>query len=97
VFAWGSDLEQAYLRLELCEHLARIFLLALPAGGVQPLPAALLPSLLEARRKAGLGPEARGQLSPPPLAGAAAPRPPVDSDRLAALIRDELSAVLGRR
>src|SRR5206468_1771607 len=43
VFAWGVDIEQAFLRLELCEHLARVYLLALPAGGVQPLPPALLP------------------------------------------------------
>ena len=29
-FAWGDSVEQAYLRLELCEHLARIALLAEP-------------------------------------------------------------------
>jgi L-fuculose-phosphate aldolase len=100
VFAWGADIEQAYLRLELCEHLCRIYLLALPAGGVQPLPAALVPPLLEARRKAGLGPEARGVKSAPPASpaapagGNAAAR--VDSDRLAALIREELAAALRR-
>jgi L-fuculose-phosphate aldolase len=91
VFAWGSDLEQAYLRLELCEHLSRIYLLALPAGGVQPLPAALLPPLLEARRKAGLGPEARGVTAPSPAAEAT---PRSDGDRIAALIREELAAAL---
>lgn len=98
VFAWGSDLEQAYLRLELCEHLARIYLLALPAGGVQPLPPALLPPLLEARRKAGLGPEARGVKSAPPAAPPPAPAAAasVDGGRLAALIREELSAALRR-
>src|SRR5690606_8425269 len=38
VLAWGADLEQAYLRLELVEHLARIAILAQPMGGVAPLP-----------------------------------------------------------
>lgn len=103
VFAWGCDIEQAYLRLELCEHLARIYLLALPAGGVQPLPAALLPPLLEARRKAGLGPEARGGKAAAPAAATPAPSSPpaaaaasLDGNRLAALIREELSAALRR-
>jgi len=93
VFTWGSDIEQAYLRLELCEHLARIYLLALPAGGVQPLPPALLPPLLEARRKAGLGPEARGVSAPAPPP---APPPRVGSAQLASLIREELTAALRR-
>jgi L-fuculose-phosphate aldolase len=86
VFSWGSDIEQAYLRLELCEQLARIYLLALPAGGVKPLPPALLPSLFEARRKAGLGPEARGVAAPP--------KPVLDNDKIAALIREELSTLI---
>ena len=99
VLAWGSDLEQAYLRLELVEHLARIYLLALPAGGVKPLPQALMPALLESRRKAGLGPEARGVAVPPPAAIPAtrpAPSGSGDSDRLATLIREELAAALRR-
>jgi L-fuculose-phosphate aldolase len=55
VMAWGADIEQAYLRLELVEHLARIALLARPLGGVVPLPDAALPRLLQARARAGLG------------------------------------------
>jgi len=55
VFAWGRDVAEAYLRLELVEHLARIALVARQLGGVRPLPPAVLPALLEARRKAGLG------------------------------------------
>nr|MBA3392416.1 class II aldolase/adducin family protein [Deltaproteobacteria bacterium] len=39
VFAWGADPEQALLRLELVEHLARIAIAAAPLGGVEPLPA----------------------------------------------------------
>jgi L-fuculose-phosphate aldolase len=52
VFAWGADVEQAYLRLELVEHLAQIALHAEKVGGVRPLPESSLGALLEARRKA---------------------------------------------
>jgi len=55
VLAWGADLEQAYLRLELVEHLAKIAALAAPLGGVEALPASALPPLLAARAKANLG------------------------------------------
>lgn len=101
LFAWGDSVEQAYLRAELVEHLCRIALLALPIGGVKPLPATLLPALLESRRKAGLGPEARGVKVPAATASAAvsAPAssvPPVAADQLADLIRQELSAALRR-
>jgi len=60
VLAWGVDVEQAYLRLELVEHLARIALVAHQLGGVRALPASALPALAEARAKAGLGPRGRG-------------------------------------
>ncbi len=65
VLAWGSDVEQAYLRLELVEHLARIALLAHQLGGVRALPASALPALAEARAKAGLGPRGRGIAASP--------------------------------
>lgn len=55
VLAVGDDLEQAFLRMELVEHYARMVLLAAPLGGVQPLPADLVDKLLAARTKAGLG------------------------------------------
>jgi len=55
VMAWGADVEAAFLRLELVEHLARIALAAQAVGGVEPLPASALPALLAARAKAGLG------------------------------------------
>lgn len=55
VIAWGADLEQAFLRLELVEHLARIAVAAVPIGGVAPLPAVAIAPLLAARAKAGLG------------------------------------------
>lgn len=55
VIAWGADPEQAMLRLELVEHLARIAIEAAPLGGVEPLPAQAIPPLLAARAKAGIG------------------------------------------
>ena len=55
VFAWGADPEQALLRLELVEHLARVAIAAAPIGGVQPLPAAAIAPLLAARAKANIG------------------------------------------
>jgi len=53
--AWGADLGQAYLRLELVEHLARIAVTAQAVGGVKPLPESAIAPLLAKRAKAGLG------------------------------------------
>ena len=55
VIAWGADVEQAYLRLELVEHLARIALAAQPLGGIRPLPDSVIGPLLRKRARAGLG------------------------------------------
>jgi L-fuculose-phosphate aldolase len=55
VIAWGADPEQAMLRLELVEHLARIAIEAAPLGGVEPLPAQAIQPLLAARAKANIG------------------------------------------
>ncbi len=61
--AIGSCLEQAFLRLELVEHLARIALASRPLGGPRPLPTDLLAELMERRTKAGLGPASRSGAS----------------------------------
>lgn len=55
VIAWGADPEQALLRLELVEHLAKIAVAAAPLGGVQPLPDSAIAPLLAARAKANIG------------------------------------------
>jgi L-fuculose-phosphate aldolase len=55
VIAWGKDCEQALLRLELVEHLAKIAVAASQIGGVEPLPESSLQPLLAARAKAGIG------------------------------------------
>ena len=60
VLAVGTDVEQAYLRVELVEHLAKIQLAARTIGRVNALPAGEYEALLEKRTAAGLGPVARG-------------------------------------
>ena len=52
VLSWGDDLEQAYLRMEHVEQLARITLVARQLGGAKELPPEAVPALLESRRKA---------------------------------------------
>lgn len=56
VLTLGVDLEQALLRMELVEHYARILTTARALGPVTPLPPSDVARLLEARKKAGLGP-----------------------------------------
>ncbi|MHB8875419.1 MAG: class II aldolase/adducin family protein [Myxococcaceae bacterium] len=53
----GEDLSQALLRMELVEHYARILTAARLVGEVAPLADGELAKLLEARKKAGLGPK----------------------------------------
>ncbi len=60
LIAGGNDVEQAYLRLELVEHLAKVHLAAHNLGGARLIPARFVADLLDKRKKAGLGPEARG-------------------------------------
>jgi L-fuculose-phosphate aldolase len=56
VITLGKDAEQAFLRMELVEHLARIALVARQVGGPRPIPRDDVEKLLLARAKAGLGP-----------------------------------------
>jgi L-fuculose-phosphate aldolase len=66
VIAGGTDLEQAYLRVELVEHLARAQQQAMLLGNLRLIPDPWVVDLLAKRKKAGLGPEARNQKTPPP-------------------------------
>lgn len=54
VLSWGVNLEQAFLRMELVEHLATIAHHALPMGGVKPLPERILKPLIAKHVSAGL-------------------------------------------
>src|SRR5439155_14399033 len=105
--AWGSDPEQALLRLELVKHLAKIALAAIPLGGVEPLPAAAVAPLLAARAKAGIGRaadravETAVQLgsAQPVVACAPAPHSPVPTippggTQLADVVREEIVRAL---
>jgi L-fuculose-phosphate aldolase len=58
VLAVGKTLEEAYLRLELIEHLAKIEFAACQMGIAHSLERNQVELLLEKRRKAGLGPQA---------------------------------------
>ena len=56
VLAGGRDVKEAFLRIELLEHLLRIDHYARAIGSVQALPAADMDKLLEKRASMGLGP-----------------------------------------
>lgn len=67
VIASGNNLEQAYLRIELVEHIARIQQQAMLLGNLRLIPDSWVSDLMAKRKKAGLGPEGRGeQISVPP-------------------------------
>ena len=86
VLVVGADLVQAYLRLELVEHYARILAASVALGGPAALDPALVAKLLEQRRAAGLGPK-------PVAPGSAAPA----ADPIRALVTDEVRRALGGR
>jgi L-fuculose-phosphate aldolase len=105
VLTVGDSLEQAYLRLELVEHLATIALAAHQLGATPTLPAEVLPALLDARRRAGLGPSGRQESAPtggprttldgaPADAGGTRDRAP--PDEVARIVREELDRALRR-
>lgn len=54
VFTYGTTLEQAFLRMELVEHVAAICLKSLPLGGPKLLSEADVQTLLKKRQDAGL-------------------------------------------
>ncbi len=80
VITVGPTLELAMLRMELVEHMARILCLALPHGGVQALPADVVPLLLGKRRKASklLGAAAAKAGLDAVIEAAIDPAPPAD-------------------
>ena len=51
VWAWGDDPDQAYLRVELVEHLATIAARAVTWGGPGALPVDVVDAMLEVRKK----------------------------------------------
>ena len=95
VLTVGSDLEQAYLRAELVEHYARIAQVARALGGARPLPADDVKRLLEARAKAGLGPQGAPAASPAPAKAAPSPAAASAAAQDAVLRRAEAAVARG--
>lgn len=89
VLTVGSSLEQAYLRMELVEHLARIEWRARQIGNVQYLDQRDVLSLLDKREAAGLGPRVRGLPDAPPTQVTGG-----DRSALRRIVAEELRAVL---
>jgi L-fuculose-phosphate aldolase len=77
VIAWGANPEQALLRLELVEHLAKIAIAAIPLGGVEPLPDSAITPLLAARAKANIGRAADRAVELAAQLGVGSPKPVV--------------------
>lgn len=109
--AWGPDLETAWLRLELVEHICRIAHAALPLGGPARLPTDMVEGLVQKRRKGGLAAPEEGQAAPgqraaTPPAGQTDPAAratvralagiPNADPRLAAQLAAEIARAMGR-
>lgn len=84
VLTVGDDLEMAYCRMELVEHLARINVAARQAGPLRTIPDDDVRQLLEKRAKAGLDP----RRSPKKAAGQA------PSGDLEKIVEEEIRRVL---
>lgn len=90
VLAMGVDLEQAYLRLELLEHYARILMLTQTIGGPRQLEAPAKSRLLELRAKAGLGAPNERNTTAAPTGGASN-----IASAIRPLVAEELKKILG--
>lgn len=64
VLAWAHDVSTAYLRIEHCEEAAMVLLAARQLGAPREIPPEMVSRLLEARTRAGLGPEGRSLRKP---------------------------------
>jgi L-fuculose-phosphate aldolase len=94
--AWGADVEQAMLRLELVEHLARIASLAQATGGIVPLPVDAMRTLAQKRASSGLGAAAdRAEaVADRVLASPGTAAPAASRDHLKEVIKEELARAL---
>lgn len=89
----GGSFEQAFLRMELVEHLARLSWLARPLGGARPLPEADVRALAEKGRPAS-APDwsggAHGPASSPSLAAGAPPPSPAHRPDVRSLVEEAM-------
>lgn len=91
VLAIGTDVMQAYLRIELVEHLTQMDFIARQLGTPVEVPAEDVTKLLEKRSSAGLDPR-----HIPKQAPKIDTRPVLtDHDNLRRIIADEIKSVLG--
>jgi L-fuculose-phosphate aldolase len=93
VLAVGQDLEQAYLRLELAEHLAKIDYFAQQMGKPLTIPDSDLNVLLEKRASIGLGPT---NYNKSPVASVATSSNNISTDPLRDLIASEIRKILAK-
>ncbi|MBW2733261.1 MAG: class II aldolase/adducin family protein [Deltaproteobacteria bacterium] len=102
VLTCGADLEQAYLRMELVEHLCTVAHAACALGGVQKLSSATIEALLAAHVKAGLAPrlrevETKGRSQKLRTQSSEAQNSEAQSsEELQNLVNQEIARVLGR-
>ncbi|RME42762.1 MAG: class II aldolase/adducin family protein [Deltaproteobacteria bacterium] len=89
----GESIQQAYLRMELVEHYAKINLVALQLGSVQTLSPPQVETLLEKHRKAGLAPPGQAETPPPPCSARSSHPSGVGED-LKEIISREIARVL---
>ncbi len=106
VLSVGRDVKEAYLRMELLEHLLKIDYYAKSMGQVTAIPFEDKQKLLEKRAAAGLGPKGVQNPipSPPPFSSSASspsPPPPGDpgnqKELLKRLIAEEIKKALKER
>jgi L-fuculose-phosphate aldolase len=87
--SYGEDVMQAYFRMEIVEHFARITLVAELLGGPKVLPRAEIQKLFDSRARYGVS--ARSRFEPgQPLAAEDVP----DSSEKLTLTRDQLVAII---
>lgn len=105
VLSVGTDVEQAYLRLELVEHIAKIAFIAESMGKPMSLAQGDVATLLEKRAKAGLAPPRypplpNGERVGPPatlreaMRAGVRGRAPSDDSELRKIIAEEIAHVL---
>ncbi len=90
VLAIGDDIEQAWLRIELLEHLCKIESYAKDMGTLQAISASDRQKLLEKRATLGLGPQVRLKNASPPQKTVA----PLIDNTLHKLIAEEIRKIL---
>ncbi len=96
VLACGRDVKEAFLRMELLEHLLLIDHYAAAMGTVEPIPAADKAKLLEKRAALGLGP-GKAAAASSGAAGDVSPVPLPTAELIKKLIAEELKKILAEK